>query len=217
MTGLGVLAVVGVFSISGIETPEYEVTSKEDGYEIRAYAPQLVAEVTMTGAYRQSMNGGFRKLADFIFGNNQAPGPGDGSEEIAMTAPVLEREASSTEIAMTAPVLERETEDDRRVIAFVMPSQYTLETIPKPNNSDVRLVEVPSKTYAVCRFSGWVGESKAEKKKKEFAETLARDKRETVGEPILAQYNPPWTPPFMRRNEILVELAPDNPASTPAN
>ena len=125
-----------------------------------------------------------------------------------MTAPVLERKTASTKIAMTAPVLERTDRGETRVVAFVMPRQYTMETIPTPNNPKVQIRQVPPKTYAVLRFSGWVGASDAEQKKMELAKMLDRDCLQTVGAPILAQYDPPWTPPFMRRNEILIELAP---------
>jgi DNA gyrase inhibitor GyrI len=87
-----------------------------------------------------------------------------------------------------------------------MPSKYTLETLPKPNSPDVRIVEVPAKRYAVDRFSGTVTDDKAERKKRELLDALKRDKIETLGAPLLAQYNPPWTPPPMRRNEVMVEI-----------
>lgn len=211
---LGVLAmgaltlwiVVGVVSVAGIETPKYEVVSEHKDYEIRRYASHIVAEVTMEGEYRSAMNGGFRKLADYIFGNNTSVTKKEGSEKIAMTAPVIEREAVSEKIAMTAPVIEQENASGSRIVAFVMPSEYTLETLPKPNNPDVRLVEIPSKDYAVVRFSGTANADKAKEMKNRLLESLKRDQLEVVGEPMLAQYNPPWTPPFMRRNEVMVEL-----------
>ncbi len=208
MMGIGIWMLVGAISVANIETPPYEVVHKEKDYEVRTYAPQIVAEVTMDGEYRDAMSGGFRTLADFIFGNNKNRSAGKAPQEIAMTAPVLERKTTSAKIAMTAPVLERMDRGETRVIAFVMPRQYTMDTIPTPNNPKVQLRQVPPKTYAVLRFSGWVGASKAEQKKMEFAKILDRDQLQTIGPPILAQYNPPWTPPFMRRNEILVELAP---------
>jgi len=211
MAGLSIWIAVGVISVAGIETPKYEVISEHDGYEVRQYAPHIVAEVTMNGEFRDAMNGGFRKLADYIFGNNTKV-TGDaaaGSENIEMTAPVLEREVRSEKIEMTAPVLEQQNTPDARVVAFVMPDKYTIDTLPKPNNPDVKIVEVPAKRYAAIRFSGSVTDAKAAEKKQQLLEALKRDKIETVGAPLLAQYNPPWTPPPMRRNEVMVEIVPE--------
>jgi len=204
---LGVWVAVGIASTSGVATPAYTVLSEHDGYEIREYAPQLVAEVIVEGDFEASLNRGFRKLAGFIFGDNTAPsGTGD-AQPIAMTAPVLEESATSSPIAMTAPVLEEVEGDDRRKVTFVMPAEYTLATIPKPKDPDVRLVEVPARRYAASRFSGWVDGEKAARMKARLLENLSRDKQASEGVPALAQYDPPWTPPFMRRNEILVPLS----------
>ena len=204
---LGAWIAVGVASTSGVATPPYTVLSEHDGYEIREYAPQLVAEVIVEGDFEASLNRGFRKLAGFIFGDNTAPsGTGD-SQAIAMTAPVLEEVATSSPIAMTAPVLEEAAAGEKRKVTFVMPAEYTLATIPKPKDPDVRLVEVPARRYAASRFSGWVDAEKAARMKARLLEDLTRDKQATEGVPALAQYDPPWTPPFMRRNEILLPLA----------
>ena len=194
--------------MAGIETPKYEVVEERDGYEIRQYAPCIVAEVTVAADYERGMNSGFRKLADYIFGNNTAVGV-SGAGKIAMTAPVIERKEPGQEIAMTAPVQERAAEEGKRTIAFVMPSEYTMETLPRPNNPEVRIVEVPGRKYAALTFSGSVSEKKMETKKRELADMLARDGLRSVGEPMLCQYDPPWTPPFMRKNEIWMELADD--------
>ncbi len=213
VTGLALWIAVGVVSVAGIETPAYSVVRETDAYEIRQYESYIAAEVTMEGDYKRSMNGGFRTLADYIFGNNTAP-EGDGaseSESIAMTAPVMERKSESEKIAMTAPVVEQTTEEGARVVSFVMPSKYTMETLPKPNNPDVRIVEVPAKQFAVIKFSGTVSSRKAIARKQSLLDLLKRDKIETVGEPMLAQYNPPWTPPPMRRNEVLIELKGEGP------
>jgi len=208
VTRFSIWITVGVVSVAGIEIPKYEVIAKHDGYEVRQYAPQIVAEVTMTGEFQDAMNGGFRKLADYIFGNNTkvTGGAASQSENIEMTAPVLEREVNSEKIEMTAPVLEQQSKPDARVVSFVMPSKYTLETLPRPNIADVRIVEVPSKHYAVNHFSGTVTDDKAAMKKQELLDALKRDKLEAVGVPLLAQYNPPWTPHPMRRNEVMVEI-----------
>jgi hypothetical protein len=190
---------VGYAATSDIETPKYEVVKTADVYEIRLYAPQIRAEVVVEGSYRESLYGGFRKLADYIFGNNTA------QSKIDMTAPVLSER--SEKIAMTAPVLHEPQEGKAaQVVAFVMPSSYTLETLPKPNNEEVLLRQVPATRYAVHSFSGWATEGRVVSRTKALQEALARDGVKTVGAPMTAQYDPPWTPPYMRQNEILIAL-----------
>lgn len=196
---LGLWTYVGYAATSDIETPKYEVVSTAESYEIRLYAPQIRAEVVVEGSYRESLYGGFRKLADYIFGNNTA------QSKIEMTAPVLAEK--SEKIAMTAPVLhEPQPGKEAQVVAFVMPSSYTLETLPKPNNEAVALREVPAMRYAVHSFGGWATEGRVAARTKVLQESLARDGIETIGMPIVAQYDPPWTPPYMRQNEILIAL-----------
>lgn len=207
MVALAAWMAVGYMSVAGIETPAYEVEEVKDGYEVRRYAPHIAAEVTVEGDFDASMNRGFRSLADYIFGNNAAA---DGEKaEIAMTAPVQERSAKGEKIAMTAPVQEQAAPDgdEARIVSFVMPSEYTMETLPKPNNPDVRIVEVPEKRFAVLSFSGRAPEAKSQEKKAELTGKLAADGLKAVGEPILCQYDPPWTPPFMRKNEVWIEIA----------
>jgi hypothetical protein len=192
------------------------VESTRDGYEIRRYAPQIVAEVQVQGEYDSAMNRGFRLLADYIFGNNtvgggSASGAEEASGEIAMTAPVLEQqvvepEVTSQKIAMTAPVLEQEPASETHVVTFVMPAEYTMESLPAPRNEEVRLVEVPERRYAALQFSGRVSGERALEMKQKLRERLAQDGLATVGAPMLAQYNPPWTPPPMRKNEVLIRL-----------
>jgi hypothetical protein len=210
MLGMAAWALVGLASVAGIETPQYEVESVKEEYEIRRYAPHIVAEVLVTEEYDAAMNRGFRMLADYIFGNNTRRSDGGdraaGSEEIAMTAPVLEQEAPSTEIAMTAPVLEQEHAAGAHIVSFVMPSQYTLETLPAPNNEAVKLVEIPERRYAAVSFSGRMSEERAREMKARLQDRLKEDGVATVGAPLLAQYNPPWTPPPMRKNEVLIQL-----------
>jgi len=210
---LGVWVAVGYFSVAGVATPEYTVVEKRDGYEVREYAPRLVAEVTVTGSRDEALNAGFRKLADFIFGNNTASVPGapegsapGASSKIAMTAPVLERSEKGAQIAMTAPVLEKAPGAGAHVVSFVMPAEYTLATLPKPRNAEIRIVEVPATRYAVLSFSGRAREPKTDEMKARLAQLTGRDGLVTQGEPLLAQYDPPWTPPFMRKNEVWLEV-----------
>ncbi len=199
---MGAWMAIGYVPTRNIETPKYDIVSTHEGYEIRQYRDHIVAEVTVQGNYTEALNQGFRKIAGYIFGGNTASG------SIAMTAPVLhEKKAESEKIAMTAPVIHGKTDQgDRYTVAFVMPSAYTMETLPKPNNAEVNLRAVPAKKYAALRFMGYAPESKTEKKTQQLLDSLKRDNVTTVGVPTIAEYQPPWSPPFMRHNEILVEI-----------
>jgi len=190
--------VVGYESTKGIETPKYELIEKKDGYEVREYAPYIRAEVTLNGAYKDTLYSGFRKVADYIFGNNTK------KSGIAMTAPVLQDQPQK--IAMTAPVLQDRSGDGKYTVAFVMPSEYTLDTLPKPNNAEVTLREMPKQRYAVLKFGGYATEKRAQKKIDAVLDALKRDGVTPSGAPMVAQYDPPWTPPYMRKNEIHVPI-----------
>lgn len=188
----------GYFAVRSIEQPKYTVLENKNGYEIRQYEPYITASVEVDGSYDESLNSGFRQIADYIFGNNTS------QAKIAMTVPVqgVEKEV----IAMTAPVLETETADAGRVISFVMPNQYTLETLPKPNNPKVKINEVPGRKVAALKFSWFAGGSRVEAKKQQLLKLIVADSLVAAGKPEAAFYNPPLTPPFMRRNEILIPL-----------
>jgi effector-binding domain-containing protein len=150
------------------------------------------------GEYKDAMSAGFRILAGYIFGGNTS------KQSIAMTAPVSERQ--SKKINMTAPVLQTKTADGSRVVSFVMPSEYTLETLPVPNDSRIKIIAVPSHKSAVLRYSGNNSERKVAEKKAMLLSFLQRDSVTVIGEPQSAGYNPPTTPPWMKRNEILIEV-----------
>jgi len=192
----------GYFSVRSIEQPPYELLSEKDGIEVRQYDSYIVAETTLEAGYREGLNSGFMVVADYIFGNNTK------QTDIAMTAPVISEDspAVSEEIAMTTPVFSEEEGEKKRTIGFVMPSKYTAETLPKPNNDAVTIREVPAQKVAVLRFSGWATEAKVERYRATFLEKLQEQGFEVSGKPRLAQYNPPWTPPFMRRNEFMIDV-----------
>ena len=178
------------------EEPKFTAHLTEGAFELRQYAPFLVAETAVAGDMDAASSQGFRAIADFIFGNNQAPGQ-SGSAKIAMTAPVtVEPRAADTPM--------REAQDWR--VQFVMPSQYTLQTIPKPKNPAVTLREVPAKWYAVVRYPGINTQSKVEDKTAELLAWIKAKGWTPVAAPQLARYDPPWTLPFWRRSEILVEV-----------
>ena len=193
-----VLLITG--SAMAIEEPKYTVIEKSGEFELRAYSPKIVAETLVPGSMDKASSAGFRLIADYIFGNNTSR-TGD-KEKISMTAPVT-MEPKSEKISMTAPVSMKQTGGQWRV-HFVMPGQYTLETLPKPNNPVVTLREVPASNYAVIRFSGFAGEDKVAKKTAELMAWLDSKGITPTGKPELARYNPPWTLPFLRRNEVMV-------------
>ncbi len=208
LTRLALLALLGavVFGVpaaiaAGVKEPSYTVLSRQEDVELREYAPLIRAETVVRGPYKESLNDGFRILANYIFGGNA------GSRKIAMTAPVGAEATSQTgeKIAMTAPVGAEATEAGW-LVSFVMPSEYTLETLPRPLDPRVTLREVPAHRVAALRFRGWAGEAAVNERKAELASALSSLGLEAAGEPVVAQYNPPWTVPFLRRNEILVAI-----------
>lgn len=215
----------GYFSTFNLEMPEYTVLEEREGYEIREYDSYIVAETVVKGDFEEGINSGFMVVADYIFGNNTK------QESIEMTSPVTSEEVSekidmttpvttglsedismtspvttdlSEDIAMTSPVVTDEGESGRTT-AFVMPSKYTMETLPKPNSDKVTLREVPARKVAVLKFGGWWWSDTVEERRQELLGYLERDglRRSKVS---FAGYNPPWTPPFMVRNEIWAEL-----------
>ena len=211
---VGALGALLAGSCLAIEEPRFELLSKDGGYELRRYAAFIVAETMVEGDMDAASNQGFRLIADFIFGNNQTAGGAKAPDKIAMTAPVtVEPAAKSEKISMTAPVTVepraadmpmREAQDWR--VQFVMPSQYTLQTIPRPKNPAVTLREVPAKWYAVVRYPGINTQSKVEDKTAELLAWIKAKGWTPIASPQLARYDPPWTLPFWRRSEILVEV-----------
>jgi hypothetical protein len=199
--GLAVLMLGGLAMApaAAIEEPSYSVTVQDEDFEVREYAPMIVAEVTVTGAQDEAIGDGFRLLADYIFGNNTS------QTEIAMTAPVVQ-EPASEKIAMTAPVLQTESGGAWQV-RFVMPSEYTLDTLPSPNDDRVTLRELPAERVAAHRFSGFRGEEKLARETADLEAWIAAKGYSAIGAPSFAFYDPPWTLWFLRRNEILIPLA----------
>jgi len=188
----------GYFS-SKVEQAEYSVIKKYKDYEIRNYPSHIVAQTTVDGSYEKAMSTGFRIIAGYIFGGNTK------RESISMTAPVKEEKPTTERISMTAPVT-LDVGGTSRVISFVMPKKYSLETLPKPNDSRVQLVNIPTKKMAVLRFSWFRNSNRIDKMKKKLLSALYRDKIEMIGKSSYAGYNAPWTPPWMTRNEVMIEI-----------
>jgi hypothetical protein len=189
-----------VFSVIRLEKPSYRVVYERGDIEYRQYEPYLVSETVIEQArdYKAAGNEGFRRLFRYISGNNA------GQAKIAMTVPVAQAE-SSQKIAMTVPVQQTEAAEGWRV-AFMLPSEYTLETAPQPTDSRVKIRAVPGRLTAVLRYSGrWTERNYAEKRAA-LLEALEQASITPVGEVQSAQYTPPSTPPFLRRSEVLVEI-----------
>ncbi len=187
------------FAVRNLEEPAFTVLENRNGYEIRQYSAYIVAEVEVTGTYDEALREGFRQIADYIFGNNTT------KTSIAMTAPVLEKQ--SEKIAMTVPVLTTDPSiATTRTVAFVLPSSYSLESLPVPNNNAVKLRAVPAYKAAVRRFTGYATQKRIEAQKASLMSQLATDTVSILEVPQLAQYNPPLSFPYTRRNEIIVVI-----------
>jgi hypothetical protein len=184
-------------SVRGIEHPKYVVLKKYHGYEIREYDSYLVAEVVVQGTQKESIRRGFKKLFAYISGNNSL------QESIKMTAPVTQQpEEKSERIDMTAPVMQ-ELREDSYLVSFMMPSNYTPDSIPTPMDPAITIVQKERYKVGVLRFAGYAPEEKIIQKQARLNELLKGDGYEIHSSAHLAFYNPPWTPPFMRRNEIM--------------
>lgn len=179
------------------EEPRFSVVDKIGVIEVRQYGPRLAAEVIVQGDEESARSAGFRQLADYIFGNNTA------RAEIAMTAPVAQER--SEKIAMTAPVSQTRDASGWRV-RFFMPSKYTRETLPQPNNPAVQIVEVPAETMAVLRFSNSRSAEAIAKQTAALLRGVDGSRWTVAGAPVTWLYDPPWTLPFFRRNEVAVPV-----------
>jgi hypothetical protein len=179
------------------ERLRYQVLEKKDTFEIRGYGPHIVAYVDVPGDYETAINEGFRILAGYIFGGNTR------RERISMTAPVTE--SRSERIAMTAPVTEQVSGGLRR-ISFMMPSRFTLATLPQPNDVQVRFEQVPAKKYAVTRFTWYAAQGRVERKKLELSAAVKSAGLIQKAPPTYAGYNDPYSFPFLQHHEILIEI-----------
>jgi len=195
-------------TVMATEEPKYVLLEKSEPFELRAYAPVIVAEVKVDGDLDAASNQGFRLIAAYIFGKNQV------SEKISMTAPVgieSSDQNKSAKIAMTAPVgiessKSSEGAGNQWTVSFVMPAEYTLASLPKPLNPQVKIREVPAEKRAVITFSGFYNEEKVREKTQALRDWVKIKNLKSVGEPQFARYNPPWTLPFMRRNEVMIQV-----------
>ncbi|MCE7505067.1 heme-binding protein [Polynucleobacter sp. IMCC30063] len=194
-----------------IEEPQYTVIEQQAPYELRAYAPHIVAEVLVDGDLDSASNSGFRLIAAYIFGGNQARASAannalsGSSEKIAMTVPVSIQPfdpATASPNQKNQPVLEAQKAGQWKV-SFLMPSQYTLATLPVPLDRQIQLREIPAMKKAVMQFSGFNSAEKVAEKTAELRLWMEQKGLKPIGEVQFARYNPPWSLPFMRRSEVL--------------
>ncbi len=185
--------------LSRVEQPEYKVENQDGSIEIRSYGPMIAAEARVEGERKAAINEGFRLIAGYIFGKNEP------QAKIAMTAPV-EQQKEAQKIAMTAPVIQQGQEKSWTV-RFIMPKSWTMQTLPAPSDPRVKLEPLPARRFLVVTFSGVARDEAIKSRTDELRRYAAEHNLATAGEPVLAFYNPPWTLPLLRRNEIMLELA----------
>jgi hypothetical protein len=185
-------------NVMATEEAKYAVLEKEGHFELRQYEPCIAAETLVEGDFDEVGNAGFRRLFRYISGDNQAKRP------ISMTSPVAQ-EKRSEKISMTAPVTQQKGGNSWS-IAFVMPAEYTMDSLPIPNDARITLRAIPARLLAAITYSGTWSESRYEEHKALLDQMMSKRKLRTAGEYIYARYNPPFTPWFMRRNEVLVPV-----------
>jgi hypothetical protein len=185
-------------NVMATEEAKYAVLEKEGHFELRQYEPFIVAETLVEGDFDEVGNAGFRRLFRYISGDNQAKRP------ISMTSPVSQ-EMKSEKISMTAPVTQQKG-GNRWSIAFVMPAEYTMDSLPIPHDARITLRAIPARLLAAITYSGTWSESRYEEHKALLDQMMSKRKLRTAGEYIYARYNPPFTPWFMRRNEVLLPV-----------
>ena len=203
--GIGAWMLWTKLESKSVDEPEYSVIETGNGYEVREYLPYIVAEVNVKADDSwEATNKWFRILANYIFGGNIT------RQQIQMNSPVSDIKNMDTneseQIEMTSPVNEIERWNDKHTIQFVMPAKYTLGSLPIPKDDRINLREIEWRTIAVLRYTGYVTENKLEEKKQELARSLLNDWKEFNPEMISAQYNPPYSFPWLRRNEVQAKL-----------
>lgn len=195
--------------VTVVEQAKYTVVQRTGNCEIREYPPSVVAETLVSGNLVDAGNKAFGRLFDYISGNNRTQG------KIAMTTPVSQRPASER-IAMTAPVGQRPAEGGW-IVSFAMPASYTIDTLPVPESQDVTLRQVPACRMAAVRYSGTWSEERYLRYKRELESWIAAKGLIVLGEAVWARYNPPFTPWFLRRNEILIPVAREDRGGRPGD
>jgi hypothetical protein len=202
LIGSALLAGCSVIGVrTSTEQPPYQVIGQiNEGVELREYGERLAAQVSIDrSSQRMNENSAFSMLAGYIFGNNFT------QTKVAMTAPVATK-LPSEKIAMTAPVETSAQDEGLYTMRFYLPAGYSLDTAPVPKDTRVELVEVPSETIAAIRFSGLRNQSVVDQNKRVLMKTINESNWKANGDPVAFYYDPPWTAPFLRRNEVAVTV-----------
>jgi hypothetical protein len=190
--------IIGAMDAMAIEEAPYKVVKKDNKFEIRDYTPHILAETVVEGDLEEAGNKAFNRLFRYISGDNRS------RRKVAMTAPVSQ-EPRGEKIKMTAPVGQQRVQE-RWAVSFVMPSSYTLETLPEPEDPQITLRQVPTHRIAAVRYSGFWSEKGYLRYKLELESWIHERGLTIVGDPTWARYNSPLTPWFLRRNEILIPI-----------
>ncbi|ACN17019.1 conserved hypothetical protein [Desulforapulum autotrophicum HRM2] len=192
------IIIIGTVHAMAIEEVKYKVVKKDNHFEVRDYSTHIVAETVVEENMEDAGNIAFKKLFGYISGDNRS------RDKISMTAPVSQQKKGE-KIKMTAPVTQA-PDKDSWVVSFMMPSGYTMETLPAPENLEVTLRQIPARRMAVVGYSGFWSEKGYLRYKAELESWIHRMGFTAVGVPIWARYNPPFMPWFLRRNEILIPI-----------
>ncbi|MFT5032075.1 MAG: hypothetical protein ACI9OO_000004 [Bacteroidia bacterium] len=182
------------------EEAKYTVLQEEDRFELRLYESHILAETMVSGDFEDAGSEAFGRLFKYISGNNEQ------QQKVAMTSPVGQ-EPSSQKIAMTSPVGQQER-DGKWAVSFMMPASFTLEATPVPNDPNVSIREVPARHIAAVSYSGFWSKKGYRRNLEKLQKWITSTGLRPLGEPLWARYNPPFMPWFLRRNEILVPVAP---------
>jgi effector-binding domain-containing protein len=180
------------------EEAVYKVLKTGDKFELREYAPHILAEIVVDGDLESAGDMAFRPLFRYISGENRS------RSKVAMTAPVSQEKAGE-KIRMTAPV-NLQSARDKWAVSFTMPASYTLETLPVPDDPKIILRQVPARRMAAVRYSGFWSEKNYRQNRSELEAWIREQGLTMTGDPVWARYNPPFTPWFLRRNEILIPV-----------
>jgi hypothetical protein len=201
-TSAGIIALcsglAGQKVMAKYEQPSYEVLQKNGDIELRQYQPRIIASVEVPASDKDAANQAFRILAGYIFGKNK------GQQKVAMTVPVTE-EVKAEKIAMTIPVTEEKIGQSMRM-SFNMPTKYTLDSLPKPNDERIKFSTLPPARFVTIRFSGFASAAAFDKHTKILKSYMSEHQLKESGQPMKAFYDAPWTLPFFRRNEVLIAV-----------
>ena len=195
---IAIMIIMGATNATAIEEAKYEVVEKDNSFEIRNYEPQVVAEIIVEGDLEEAGKIAFKRLFQYISGDNQS------RAKISMTAPVS-LETASEKIKMTAPV-EQQRSQEKWAVSFMMPASYTLDSLPIPNDPDIKLRKISARRVVAVQYSGFWSEKSYLQHKSELEAWIDESGFIVTGEAIWARYNSPFTPWFLRRNEVLIPV-----------